>query len=51
MISIASGNPADILVVTLLRSNTHFDAIIALKIGNQLAILKIVKNHPCADVV
>ena len=33
-----------ILVVTLLRSNTYFDAIIALKIGNRLAIIKIVKT-------
>ena len=33
-----------ILVVTLLRSNTYFDAIIALKIGNRLAIIKIVKK-------
>ena len=32
------------LVVTLLRSNTYFDAIIALKIGNRLAIIKIVKK-------
>ena len=33
-----------ILLVTLLRSNTYFDAIIALKIGNRLAIIKIVKK-------
>ena len=34
----------EVLVVTLLRSNTYFDAIIALKIGNRLAIIKIVKK-------
>ena len=33
-----------ILVSMLLRSNTYFDAIIALKIGNRLAIIKIVKK-------
>ena len=33
-----------ILVLTLLRSNTYFDAIIALKIGHRLAIIKIVKK-------
>ena len=33
-----------ILVVTLLRSNTYLDAIITLKIGNRLAITKIVKK-------
>ena len=33
-----------ILVVTLLRGNTYFDAIIALKIGNRLTIIKIVKK-------
>ena len=34
-----------ILVVTLLRSNAYFEAIIALKIGNRLAIIKIVKKN------
>ena len=33
-----------ISVVTLLRSNTYFDATIALKIGNRLAIIKKVKK-------
>ena len=43
-----------ILVVALLRSNTYFDAIIALKIGNRLVkikIITIVKIIPCAYVV
>ena len=41
-----------VLWTELFASSEYFDAIIALKIGNRLAIIKIVKkNHPCDYVV
>ena len=35
---------AHILVVKLLRSNTYFDAVVALKMGSRLAVVEIVKK-------